>query len=77
MIDKPPPFKGLNIRIPIIILVKGKGFVDPNSEPETLKTLTLETQNPGSGLRGSGLGFRVPSIPVKKTLEEDPRDAPE
>ena len=27
MINKPPPFKGLNIRIPIIIPIKGKGFV--------------------------------------------------
>ena len=26
MINKPPQFKGLNIRIPIIILIKGRGF---------------------------------------------------
>ena len=28
MINKPPPFKGLNIRIPIIIPIKGRGFVN-------------------------------------------------
>ena len=27
MIDTPPPFKGRNIRIPIIIPIKGRGFV--------------------------------------------------
>ena len=27
MINKPPPFKGLNIRIPIIIPIKGRGFL--------------------------------------------------
>ena len=31
MINKPPPFKGLNIRIPIIVPIKGKGFVDQGS----------------------------------------------
>ena len=30
-IDKPPPFTGLNIRIPIIIPVKGSGFIDQGS----------------------------------------------
>ena len=28
MINKPPPFKGLNIRIPIIIPIKGSGFIN-------------------------------------------------
>ena len=28
MINKPPPFKGLNIRIPIIIPVKRRGFIN-------------------------------------------------
>ena len=28
MINKPPPFKGLNIRIPIIIPVRGRGFIN-------------------------------------------------
>ena len=28
MINKPPPFTGLNIRIPIIIPTKGEGFMN-------------------------------------------------
>ena len=28
MIIKPPPFKDLNIRIPIIIPIKGRGFIN-------------------------------------------------
>ena len=28
MIDKPPPFEGLNISIPIMIPIKGRGFVN-------------------------------------------------
>ena len=28
LINKPPPFKGLGIRIPIIISIKGRGFVN-------------------------------------------------
>ena len=31
MIDKPPPPKGLNIRIPIIIPIKGRGFINQGS----------------------------------------------
>ena len=31
MINQPPPFKGLNIRIPILIPVKGKRFIDQGS----------------------------------------------
>ena len=31
MIHKPPPFKGLNIRIPIIIPIKGREFVNHGS----------------------------------------------
>ena len=31
MIDKPLPYKGLTIRIPIIIPVKGRGFVNQGS----------------------------------------------
>ena len=31
MINKPPPFKGLNIRIPIIIPIKGSGFMNQGS----------------------------------------------
>ena len=31
LIKKPPPFKGLNIRIPIIIAIYGRGFVNHGS----------------------------------------------
>ena len=31
MINKPPPFKGLHIRIPIIIPIKGRGFINHGS----------------------------------------------
>ena len=29
--NKPPPFKGLNITIPIIIPIKGRGFINQGS----------------------------------------------
>ena len=33
MINKPPPFKGLNMRMPIIIIIpiKGRGFINQGS----------------------------------------------
>ena len=31
MINKPPPFKGLNIRIPSIIPILGRGFINHGS----------------------------------------------
>ena len=31
MINNPPPVKGLNIRIPIIIPIKGRGFINHGS----------------------------------------------
>ena len=31
MINKPPPFQGLSIRIPIIIPIKGRGFINRGS----------------------------------------------
>ena len=31
MINKPPPFKGLNIRIHFIIPMKGRGFINHGS----------------------------------------------
>ena len=31
MINKPPPFKGLNIRVPIIIPIKGRVFINHRS----------------------------------------------
>ena len=32
LINKPPPFKGLNIRIPIIVLIQEVGFINHGSE---------------------------------------------
>ena len=31
MINEPPPFQGRNIRIPIVIPMKGKGFLNQGS----------------------------------------------
>ena len=31
MINKPSPVKGLNVRIPITILIKGRGFINHGS----------------------------------------------
>ena len=31
MISKPPPFKRLNIRIPIIVPIKGRGLINQES----------------------------------------------
>ena len=31
MINEPPPFKDLNIRIPIITPIKGRGFINHGS----------------------------------------------
>ena len=42
MINKPPPFKGLNISIPIRIPTKGRGFINQGS---------------GLGVRLVGLGI--------------------
>ena len=50
MINKPPPFKGL-IRIPIIIPIKGRGFINHGS--------TLLFRGMRSGARFGALGFRA------------------
>ena len=31
MINRPPPFRGLNFGIPIIIPIKGRGFINDGS----------------------------------------------
>ena len=49
MINEPPPFKGLNIRIPIITPVNGRRFINQGSG--------LGCKVEGLGLRD--LGFRV------------------
>ena len=46
MINKPPPFKGLNITIPMIIAVKGRGFIDRGSTlPYSLPYYTIIYHN--------------------------------
>ena len=51
MINKPPPFRGLNVKIPIIIPMKGRVFIKQGS------TLGLRVQ--GLRFRIHGLGLRV------------------
>ena len=53
MINKPPPFKGLNIRIPITTPIKGRGFINQGS---------------GLGLRIWGLGRFVRKGGMSKYL---------
>ena len=59
MINKPPPFKGLRIRIPTITPIKGRGFIDQGSG---IGIVQLEWFL-GSGLRltqgGWGFGLGV------------------
>ena len=52
MINKPPPFKGLNIGIPIITPIKGRGFMNQGS--------TLGIQVPNS--------YTLNPKPVRTTL---------
>ena len=73
MINKPPPIKDLSIRIPIIIPIKGRGFINQGLGlgEEGLAVLTLAVhRNGGNGSHSipqaapenhsSGLsGFRV------------------
>ena len=42
MIIKPPLFKGLDIRIPIRIPIKGKGFIDQASGLTLIKPQTAD-----------------------------------
>ena len=41
MINKPPPFKGLNFRIPIIIPIKGRRFINHGFGLEMSRPLFL------------------------------------
>ena len=50
MINNPPPFKGLNIRIPIIIPIKGRGFIRIQI---VIPIKGRGFMNQGSGLAGS------------------------
>ena len=54
MIDK-PPFKGLNIRIPTIIPIKGRGFINQGSGLACIPTSeALIQQEWGFNLVGDG-----------------------
>ena len=50
MINKPPPFKGLSTRIPIIIPIKGRGFINKGStlvgEPMSLENSRMALLKP-------------------------------
>ena len=57
MIHKPPPFKGLNIRIPSITPIKRTGFINQVS---TLRCIWGMTGTPKPLYTNlTGLGFRV------------------
>ena len=43
MINKPPPFKGLTLRIPITIPIKGGGFINRGSTLGFREVYTLGT----------------------------------
>ena len=69
MINKPPPFKGLHIRVPIIIPIKGRGYINhgstlnpyPKGRPDSLSGEVSRT----SGFRHlMGQGFRVEGLGV-------------
>ena len=56
MINEPPPFKGLNIRIPIMIPIKGRGCINQGSwlacrerfAFKTLACLRSKVSSPGT-----------------------------
>ena len=50
MINKPPPFKDLSFRIPIIIPIKGRGFINHG----------LAVSGSGFGIKGLGYSRIVP-----------------
>ena len=57
MINKPPPFKGANIRISIIIPIKRRGFINHGS---TLIRVVLRGQSIALEVKAlAGLGFRA------------------
>ena len=76
MIHKPPPFMGLNIRIPIIIPVRRTGFINQGSglRVQSLGFVQLqETQGSRFGL----LEFGVWSSGLLSRPPEDPPSIPE
>ena len=58
MINKPPPFKGLNMRIPTIIPIKGRGCINHGStllDAFTFFGCGLASYVGGFGSESSGL----------------------
>ena len=62
MINKHPSFEGLDIRIPIIIPIRGRGFVNQGS------TLGFRDY-----IRAYGFGSRLRNGPCEKRLDENYR----
>ena len=57
MINKLTPFKGLNIRIPIIIPIKGRGFTNHGSGLGGLNPLPPMLKLPTSNVKSSHCGI--------------------
>ena len=75
MINKPTPFKDLNIRIPIIPPIKGRGFINQGSGLETLKRGGFCWRGGGVGVEGwrAGLeGWRVDVLMWWKAYRIEP-----
>ena len=53
MMNKPPPFKGLNVGIPSIILIKGRGFINQGSTLRALAKAHVKQAGPNSCIRAS------------------------
>ena len=70
MINKPPPFKGLNIRIPIIIPIKGRGFINQGSGLPAYVDLSFK----GLGHPCKSL-LKCSRIPVVKLLKKRVHDS--
>ena len=60
LINKPPPFKGLNIGNPIIVSIKGRGLINQGS------TLAKNTRSFRLTSSGMDRGFSSRSLPIKK-----------
>ena len=47
MINKPPPFKSLKIRIPIIIPIKGSGLINQGSGLDMISSSRIQVYDLG------------------------------
>ena len=65
VLNKPLPFKGLNIRIPNIIPIRGRGFINQAStllivqDQASGKGQDMETSSEGLGVQVYGMGKEV------------------